>query len=102
MDFNVQDPTDRGPFFDHLAAFVTAEKQYISKRQSFFDAIHFTFPSFLANVVSDPGTSPVTHITDALPDAVANAVPDAISSAVPESITSGIPALWSRFRGRHG
>lgn len=102
MDFNVQDPTARGPFFDYLRTFVESEQAYIDKRKAFFEAIHFTFPSFLGDIVNAPQPTPVTHITDGLPESVANVVPDVVTNAVPQPVRQALPSLWSRFRGQHG
>lgn len=101
MDFNLQDPTERGPLFSYLSSFVAAEQAYINKRKQFFDAIGFTFPSFLENVVNEPSTSPVTHITDALPAGVANVVPASVQHAIDQSPVMP-SSLWQRFRGKHG
>jgi hypothetical protein len=94
MDFDVQDPTQRGPLFSHLSAFIAAERAYIAQRGNLFDAIGFTFPSVIGNVVGDPAPEPIAHITDVIPETITN--------AIPASVTTAVPLWWQRIRGQHG
>ena len=97
--FDVQDPTQRGPFYNHFDALVNAERSYVSQRQQFMGTVGATFPGFIDHVLHTPQATPVTHITDVLPSPVAETVAS-ITPNVPVHFPASLMALWSRFRGR--